>query len=284
MYRILLVEDEPILRTAMKTLIQWGKYGFSVTAEANNGAEALQILQNCETDAVFTDIRMPQMDGLELTAQINQKYPNIYVVLLSAYSDFSYAQKAIEHGVFSYLLKEDDHNKIYDCLHALQLRLEKDRRQRSIRQAAIEQLICHLPQRDSAMDALLKLTNELPKGREPEPTADRNVQMIRDAESYMQEHYAQPLTLQHMADHFHISASYFSRLFTQVTGCNYNDRLSEIRLQESKRLLRETDMKVYAVADAVGYHKNRYFSDLFKKQYHMSPGEYRAHSQRGETL
>ncbi|MGN0745252.1 MAG: response regulator [Aristaeellaceae bacterium] len=283
MYRILLVEDEPIIRTAMKTLVQWGKYGFSVAAEANNGVEALQILREHEMDAVFTDIRMPQMDGLELTARINREYPQTHVVLLSAYSDFAYAQQAIRHGVFGYLLKEEDHQKIYDCLQALRGRLDEDRRQRSARQAAVEQIIRQLPQDNHARDALLALADDLPEEREAADLADRNVQLIRDAEAYMRLHYAQPLTLQHMAEHFHISASYFSRLFTQVTGSNYIDRLSEIRLRESRRLLRETDMKVYEIANAVGYRKNRYFSELFKKQYHMSPGEYRASSRRKEA-
>lgn len=255
MYQILLVEDEPILREALKTLIQWEKYHFRIAAEAANGRQALEILkQRNDIDAVFTDIRMPQMDGIALAKHIRETYPRIHTILLSAYSEFEYARQAIQHGVFAYLLKEDEHEKIYDCLIDLERRLIQDREQQT---------------GTAAEDA-----DSTEEG--DEQTASYNQQLMNTAEDYIRKHYCEQLSLQHMADHFHITPSYFSRLFVQYTGKNYIDYLTSVRIQESKKMLRETDLKVYEIAMKVGYRKSRYFSELFKKECQMSPGEYRA--------
>lgn len=274
MYRILLVEDEPVIRCAMKTLIQWKKYGFVVAAEANHGVEALKVLSNEAIDVVFTDIRMPQMDGIELATRIKCDYPRVYTVLLSAYSEFSYAQQAIQHGVFGYLLKEEGHEKVYDCLISLRKRLDEERQDTIKRQEAMEEIARCLPEEKNVQSALRILARSEEQEND-DALPERYGQLIQQAEAYMQQHYAEALTLQHMADHFHISAPYFSRLFSQTTGRTFTDRLIEIRLTESKRLLRETDLKIYEISAAVGYHKTRYFSELFKKQYSISPGEYR---------
>lgn len=253
MFRVLLVEDEPILRQALKALIHWEKYGFDVAAEAGNGLEALEILRGRGGfDVVFTDIRMPQMDGIALAEAIRREFPSVRTVLLSAYREFEYAREAIHHGVFAYLLKEDSHDRINECLRELSRRLAEE-------QAAD-------PSREAAEDALPE------DGASP----DYHRQLMRRAEEYIQDHFGEPLTLQHMADHFHITPSYFSRLFAQFTGENYIDYLTRVRMEESRRLLLETDLRVYEIARRVGYRKSRYFSELFRKECRMSPGEFRA--------
>ena len=257
MYHILLVEDEPILRQAMKSLIQWEKYHFEISAEAGNGLEACAVLkQRSDIDAVFTDIRMPQMDGIALARFIQKEYPGIYTVLLSAYSEFEYARQAIQHGVFEYLLKEDEHEKIYACLQKLEERIMQDRA--------------------GAGGQGEPDVSEEPEGEKNLPAGPYNQQLMNDAEAYIRSHYSEPLSLKKMADHYHITPSYFSRLFVQHTGKNYIDYLTHVRLEESMRLLQETDLKVYEIAERVGYGKARYFSELFRKECQMSPGEYRA--------
>ena len=106
MYKVMLVDDEPWVIYGLKMMLSWEEYGFEIAAEAVNGLEALDILQNEKLDVVFSDIRMPGMDGLRLTDEVAMGNLETKVVLISGYGEFEYAQKAIKYGVFEYLLKK----------------------------------------------------------------------------------------------------------------------------------------------------------------------------------
>lgn len=105
--RILIVDDEFLVRVGVKTSIAWEKAGFTIIGEAANAVEALNKIAVLQPDVVVTDISMPGMNGLELIAEIRKKYPDITCVILTNYEDFKYAQNAIELGVSYYLLKSD---------------------------------------------------------------------------------------------------------------------------------------------------------------------------------
>lgn len=106
MIKVMIVDDEPYIRQGLKILINWGQYGFKICSEASNGLEAVKILESTDIDLVITDIKMPQMDGLELIEH-TQKYisKNIRFILLSGYYEFEYAKKAIKYDVADYVLK-----------------------------------------------------------------------------------------------------------------------------------------------------------------------------------
>ena len=103
-YRILLADDEEEVRKAIIRKIDWERLGFLVAGDADNGEEALEKIEQLKPDVVMTDIRMPYMDGLTLTARIRQKYPSIKVLIFSGYDDFEYAQQAIKLNVTEYIL------------------------------------------------------------------------------------------------------------------------------------------------------------------------------------
>lgn len=105
MIRVLVAEDEPPILRAVKSQIEQTNPAFSVTAMAADGAVAMELLENEDIDVVFTDIRMPVMDGLALLEYIHDNRPEIYAVVLSGYNDFEYAQKALKSRAFDYLLK-----------------------------------------------------------------------------------------------------------------------------------------------------------------------------------
>lgn len=104
LYRILLVDDEQIERDGIKRLLAKYQFRFTVT-EAANGEEALEILANEPVDILFTDIKMPFMDGLELSRRAREMEPGLKIIIFSAYGEFEYAQKAIQYNIFAYLLK-----------------------------------------------------------------------------------------------------------------------------------------------------------------------------------
>ncbi|MDQ0089595.1 two-component system response regulator YesN [Paenibacillus anaericanus] len=104
-YRVMIVDDEAILRTGMLHLCNWSEYGIEIVAQVSNGQEALQYIETVHPHVVITDIVMPIMDGVELTKIIRMQYPEIKVVVLSSYSEFNYVREVFKYGVTDYLLK-----------------------------------------------------------------------------------------------------------------------------------------------------------------------------------
>lgn len=105
MYTVMLIDDEPIILEKLRHVIDWEQEGCRIVAEAGNGAEALKLCRDLKPQLIFSDIYMPLMDGIELAEEIKSFLPESLVILISGYNEFSYAQKAIEAGVFRYLLK-----------------------------------------------------------------------------------------------------------------------------------------------------------------------------------
>ncbi|OEF97688.1 response regulator transcription factor [Desulfuribacillus alkaliarsenatis] len=123
MYRVLIVDDMEIMRKLMRRMKFWGSVsGFELVAEAENGADALQVLQEQAIDVVITDIRMPKVDGLELLQQITTLQLCRYVILVSEHSDFEYARKGIQYGAYDYLVKPVNEANLQSVL----LKIEQD--------------------------------------------------------------------------------------------------------------------------------------------------------------
>src|SRR5690348_4989752 len=95
MYKILIVDDEELVRRSIIRIVDWKALGFSEVYEAENGIEALQTALNIKPDLVLTDIRMPFMDGLQLASELKTKLPSAHIVILSGHDEFKYAQEAI---------------------------------------------------------------------------------------------------------------------------------------------------------------------------------------------
>ena len=103
-YTVLVVDDEHDQRRALIEKVNWAAAGFEVIGEAENGVEALDIVETLEPDLILTDIRMPMISGLELAAKVREIRPATQIVILSGYDSFEYAQTAINYNIISYLL------------------------------------------------------------------------------------------------------------------------------------------------------------------------------------
>jgi Response regulator containing CheY-like receiver domain and AraC-type DNA-binding domain len=102
---VLLVDDEASIRDGLKHMIHWEKEGFHLIGEAENGSAALEMIKNYPPDIIITDLKMPKMDGIELTSIIQKQYPDIHFFILSSYDDFQYVSQAFKNGAVDYLLK-----------------------------------------------------------------------------------------------------------------------------------------------------------------------------------
>lgn len=112
--KVIIVDDEKLVRRGLISIMPWAKYHMEVVGEAGNGRKALELLETLEVDLVFTDLMMPEMSGFELIEEINEKYPAKSVVVLSCHEEFSFAQKAIRLGAIDYIVKNDLETDVMD--------------------------------------------------------------------------------------------------------------------------------------------------------------------------
>lgn len=103
--KLLIIDDELLLRNGIKYLCNWEKYGFTIVGEASNGLDGLKMVEQVHPDIIITDILMSVMDGIELTQKIKEQYPWIHIVILSSYDDFCYVKSLFKLGIADYLLK-----------------------------------------------------------------------------------------------------------------------------------------------------------------------------------
>lgn len=123
-YKVVVVEDEPIILKNTIQKIKDASPFFDVAGSAKNGRDAIHVIESVTPDVLFTDIRMPKMDGLELIRQIKDLYPNMHIIILSGYNDFEYAQQAIKLGVKDYLLKPLKIDYLKELLESVKTRLD----------------------------------------------------------------------------------------------------------------------------------------------------------------
>lgn len=127
----MLVEDEDMIRNGIKRSVPWREIGFEIQAEAKQGKDALQQLQEHSIDVVLTDIKMPIMDGVELSKNIRKLYSGIEIVILSGFAEFEYAKEAVSFGAFEYLLKPTNKRKIVEVFTRIKEKLDQRKKEES---------------------------------------------------------------------------------------------------------------------------------------------------------
>ncbi|MEK3739274.1 response regulator [Paenibacillus sp. FSL R5-0636] len=124
MYKVMVVDDEPLFRYYMRTKLDWSKYDFSVCGEASNGREALEEAERTKPDLALVDISMPYMDGMELVTRLQANAPDMLIVFVTGHNEFDYAQKAIRLGVQDYLLKPFNQQEFNEMMIKVKQRLQ----------------------------------------------------------------------------------------------------------------------------------------------------------------
>ncbi|MDO5519872.1 MAG: response regulator [bacterium] len=130
MIKVFLVEDEIIIRESIQKMIPWSEYGYELVGEATDGEMALPMIREKKPDVLITDIKMPFMDGLTLSKLVKKELPEMKIVIISGYDDFTYAQTAIALGVEQYLLKPISKNKFIDILEEIRDAYMKENEQK----------------------------------------------------------------------------------------------------------------------------------------------------------
>ena len=126
MYKLILVDDEEEVRKGIIQKINWKQYGFELVGEAENGRDALDIAEKVTPDVVITDIKMPFMEGLELSLQLRKRFPTIKIIILTGFDKFEYAQKAVNLNVVEYVLKPVSSKELIKVLLRVKAQIDEE--------------------------------------------------------------------------------------------------------------------------------------------------------------
>lgn len=247
-YRVMVIDDEESARKLMKAAIKWDELGMEVVGEAASGVEAINTIDDLRPDIAFVDISMPFMDGIEFTEIATDRYPNLIVIIMTAFDQFEYARKCVSLPVFDYMLKPMVRDEVTKVLLRAKEKLAKaadyweEQRQRGLAEA--------------------------------ESLAEMNDTEI--IKKYLEENFTDSkLNLAFVAQHFGFSPSYLSRKFKQDTGKKFIEYLNELRMKKAIQCAR-SGVKMYLTASEVGIPDPNYFSRCFKKYTGMSYSDYNA--------
>ncbi|MFC0216180.1 response regulator [Paenibacillus chartarius] len=248
---ILIVDDEPLTRNGInRTLEAWSAGKYRILC-ADNGIEALRMLKTQLIHVLITDIRMPEMTGLQMVETLQAGGHKPVVIVISGHPDFQYAQTAIQLGVVNYLLKPINKRKLLEAVEQA-LRLEEGRE----RMEALEKIADH------------KLLHAMADDQ-------RYSDPVKQAVRYIEEHLQEQLGLSEVAAQVHLNPSYFSALFKEQMGLTFSEFTTRSRLQRAKELLLQTRLPITDIAEKVGYQTSKYFIKLFKDYEGKSPSQYR---------
>lgn len=245
--KILIVEDEPVIRKSLATIIERLRPDYEIIGEAREGQEALNIIYAKRPDVVFTDIRMPGISGLELAKELSIQYPMIKVVILSGYADFEYARAAIESRVVSYLLKPIKIKELKATLEAISESLSEEERE-------------SVP----------------PEPADANDGKAENRAIVKQIMNIVENHYSENVSQAAVAEMVSLSPNYMSTLFHKETGKKYSAYVAEVKMRHAERLMVERpQLRIYEIAQICGYENVKHFMKVFSKAYSMTPSQYR---------
>ena len=243
MYKVMIIDDEPIIVQGFSRSVPWEKYGCQVVATAGNGIEGKAVIEKFRPDMIFLDICMPEMDGLTMIAALKSEFPKMQVTILTGFRDFDYAKRALNLGVARYLLKPSGMEEIEEAIRFMSSRVE--------------------PGEDAGQ--------ELPESHE---SVAGNF-IVRNALAYIEENYREKLLLSDVAEKTYVSQWHLSKLLNKETGQNFSEILNGVRIEKAKELLKNPSLRIGDIAEEVGFLDLAHFSRVFKKTCGMSANEYR---------
>jgi two-component system response regulator YesN len=258
MIKVMVVDDEEIVHLGLQALADWESYGFSLCYDAANGFVALELLEkDREIEIVLLDLQMPKMDGLQFLEEINRigmrEERDLEVIVLSAYDNYDLIRRAFRLGASDYVVKfEMNKDEILNQFESAAKRLAKSN---------LAQKRGEMGKHDAELGA---------KGKPGMPS--RSISLAKDF--IMRNYFDKALSLSMVSSYVGISENHLSSIFTKQTGQTFTEYVTEQRLEKAKMLLKETNLKIYEIAEDVGFANTEYFSKTFKKVTGKSPNQF----------
>ncbi len=243
-YSAIIVDDEPWSLLDIEKSFPFEELGFFVVGAFQDSRRALQAILQSPPHLVVTDIRMPNLDGLDLVSAMRQNNLETEVLILSGYSEFAYAKQAIRMGVTGYCLKPTDPAEVRDLLAEVKKKL--DMAEGNGAEPAVGEALS--AENEAGFEAML---------------------------AHIRAHFEDKLSLGELAPQFALNANYCCSLFAKHVGKTFSQYVTELRIQKACELLKGSEGSLETVAHQVGFTDVFYFSKVFKKQCGLSPSSYR---------
>lgn len=240
MIDIVICDDEVILRNGLKSWVEKSGLPLKVSGTAGNGPQALELIAKQKPFIALMDVNMPGMAGLDVIEEIQNRGIGTRFIIISGHDEFQYARRACHLGVVDYLLKPIDRGELVELLKKV---LEQIRKEQLTQKVFVEK-------EDTTKEKIL---------------------------GYIQDHFTeQQFSLRQLAEEFHLSQSYVTRLIKQETGSSFSELLTRMRIDRAVSLLvHSPDMKLVEIAERTGFASQHYFSRVFKEKIGFSPADYR---------
>lgn len=242
MIKVLIVEDEKRASRGLCSLLYMISDEIEIVGEASDGRIAFEMIQNLHPDVVFTDIRMPYMDGIALIKAVKEYGIDVKFVIISAYEEFEYARQAVSLGVLEYLVKPitlEEAKDVWD----------------KIRESGKKPL-----QGQNG-----KLKDDYPQAH---PLVQKALDLIECS-------YGTRISQKDMAEKLGISAEYFSFLFSRDVKENFSKFLRKYRIEKARQMIDKGEFSCEQIAYSVGFSDMKYFYKCFKDEIGMNVSEYK---------
>lgn len=250
MIRVLVVDDEKIVRKGIVVLLPWEKFNMKVVGEAENYSMALDFLENNVVDVIFVDLTMPGKSGFDLIREVRNRYSSIWTVVLTCHQDFGYIQEALRLGAIDYIVKTQlELEPVEEILQRISKRIKDEKSSKGIDQYS--DVICSN-----------KYPQEINEG-------------IMNALAYIDSNITRRISQEEVAKYANMSKGYFSRCFKDIVGKLFVEYLQEAKMKKAMELLMQGNDPVYLIAEQLGFQDEKYFSRLFKEYSGLLPTEYR---------
>lgn len=256
MLKVLIVEDEDMIRKGLIHTVDWTSMECVVIGEARNGKEGLEKIQELKPDIIFTDIIMPKITGIEMLEKAKE-VAKFKSVILTSYSEFEYAQKAINLKVFDYLLKPVDEDALKNVVDKMRKEIYEQRTYSTLLEKT----------KDKSEVQFIDLDLYIQHEEVSNPYVRKALNIIRTK-------YNHKLTIEVVAEELGVSSSYLSRKLKEDTSQTFLEILHKYRLQKAIELLNEGIYKVYEVSDMTGFNEYKHFCQVFKKYVGIAPTEF----------
>lgn len=243
---VLIVEDELLEQEFLKTVLLDELQPEDTLLTCDSGIQAVQLAKQYRPDIILMDLLISEKDGLTAIQEIRRFLPNACISIISAYSDFSYAQKAISLRVFEYLLKP-------------------------VKPTVIKEVFCKMLK---AVASGQILTEEAAEEKSQEIKEDRQ-NFVEESVKYIKEHFTERLTLEMVASKVFVNPKYFSHIFKKDMGVSFTEYIISLRIQHACRLLETTNYQAYRISLECGFSDPSYFNRVFCAQMNMTPQSYR---------
>lgn len=248
MYHAMLVEDDSAVRYVYSRMKSWAKHGFTIEAEASNGLQAMEALEKSRIDVIFTDIRMPFMDGITLMKTVQQNHPDMCFVLVSSYNEFEYAREGLRLGATDYIVKPMSEENLDEALHRVKETLDS--------------------KQDYRVLEMVSQCMGMEENLSEEP-------LIRNLCEFLTANMNRNVTMEEVAATLHLNKDYFGKVIKQKTGQSFKSLYNLIKMDYAKTLIKSGKYKVYEISEQLGYASADYFTKLFKNTTGVTPAEYK---------